>query len=443
MNQSRKITATFSLLALGSAGAASAEMLDERLAQVVPSMIEVRHHIHRNPELSNREFETGKYLAQQLRDIGLVAAEGVAHTGVVALLEGDRRGPVVAIRADIDALPVTEATGFPFASSVRTTYQGKEVGVAHACGHDIHMAVVLGVAALLYDMRAELPGAVKFIFQPAEEGVPPGENGGAAMMLEEGVFEDPEPSAIFGLHAWPALAVGQLGYVSGPTMASSDRFGITITGRQVHGAWPHLGTDPVLAAAQTVVALQSIVSRSLDPLQPAVVTVGTIHGGERYNIIPGQVSLEGTVRTFDTDVQDTIERRMGEIVAGVGRASGATAELVYLRTTPVLSNDPALSAWSRGVLEDQFGADSVIEQQPVMGGEDFAFFSRAKPGFYLRLGVVKPGTESGALHTPDMRADDSAIAVGIKAMAALVLGYLQANPLQAEVASPPDEGITP
>jgi amidohydrolase len=395
---------------------------------VAPQIIELRHQIHQNPELGNREVKTAELVANHLRALGFDDIRtGVAHTGVVGILKGGRPGGVVAIRADMDALPVTEDTGYPFASKLRAEYLGQEVGVMHACGHDIHTAVQLGVASVLASMRAEIPGTVKFIFQPAEEGPPPGEEGGADLMVREGVLADPRPSAIFGLHAFAQMEVGTLGYTPGPALAAVDHFTIRVIGQQSHGASPHLGVDPVVMASQVVLALQTIRSRNLPPLAPSVVTVGIVRGGTRFNIIPNEVWLEGTVRSYDPDVRDAVERRMGEILAGITAAGGGSHELVYDRGTPATINDLALSDRMAPTLAKVVGKDRVKVIEPTMGGEDFAYFANEVPGFFFRLGMVKPGTTSGDHHTPTFRADDSAIPVGMRAMANLVLDYLGAR----------------
>jgi amidohydrolase len=325
----------------------------------------------------------------------------------------------------MDALPVKEDTGYKFASTVTTEMAGRTVNVAHACGHDIHMSVALGTARVLAGMRDALAGTVLFIFQPAEEGPPPGEEGGAPLMLKEGLFKKYKPEAIFGLHSFPDFETGQIGFTSGASMASADRFHIKLTGKQSHGANPHLSVDPVVMASQAVLALQTITSRSLEPKQPAVLTVGIIRGGERFNIIPGAVELEGTVRTFSDEVQDTIEKRMHEILGGIASAAGGQYELEYERINPFMNNDPALSAWSRKSLEKSIGAENVIDSDPRMIAEDFAWFAREIPGFYFRLGVHKPGTETGGLHTPTLRADDAALPTGIRAMTGLVIDYME------------------
>jgi amidohydrolase len=415
---------------------AQASPLEDRLEHAIqgatPVVTELRHQIHQNPELGYEEVATAKLVAEHLRGLGLEVRTGVAKTGVIAILRGGKPGPVVAVRADMDALPVTEATDLPFKSTKRQTYQGQEVGVAHACGHDIHTSVLLGVASALAAVKDELPGTVKLIFQPAEEGPPPGMDTGALAMLKAGVLEDPAPEAIFALHSFTEadgkpLQVGSVAVTSGPAYAAVDHFRATVRGKQSHGAYPHQGVDPIVMASQAVLALQTIRSRTLDPLEPSVVTVGIFRGGERFNIIPGEVHLEGTVRTYSAEARAAVERRMREILDGITRASGGSFELDYQNNAPSVHNDPQLYARMRPSLERAFGKDNVVDTPPTMGGEDFSYFSQKVPGFYFRLGVVRPGTKSGALHTPDFRADDTAIPVGMRAMSHLVVDYLQSS----------------
>lgn len=398
-------------------------------SSVVDRAVELRRTIHANPELSNREHETGALVAAELRDLGFEVHEGIAITGVVGILEGGSPGPVVAVRADMDALPVLEDTGLPFASTVTGEYLGETVPVAHACGHDIHVAVGLGTARALAERREDLAGTVMFIFQPAEEGAPLGEEGGATRMIAEGLFDIATPTAIFALHSWPDQEVGEVAVTSGPSYASSAQFLIDVKGEQAHGAWPHLSVDPVVTAAEIVTALQTIRSRSLEPTEAGVVSVGIIEGGERNNIIPSQVHLEGTVRTYSTEVEDLIERRMRAIVEGVTAAHGADFEMEFVRQNPPTVNDPELAAWARARLIERMGPDAVLDSAPVMGAEDFAHYLDTAPGFYFRLGVTEPGTENGALHTPTMRADDGAVEVGIRAMTGLVLDFLAEGPV--------------
>lgn len=419
--------AALALVASALAQGVSPEALDAAVEGAAPEIIALRQQIHQHPELGNREFKTAALVSEHLEELGFDVRTEVGHTGVVALLTGGRPGPVVAVRADMDALPVTEDTDLPFKSEVRTTYLGQDVGVSHACGHDIHTAVGLGVASVLAAMRDQLPGSVKFIFQPAEEGPPPGEDGGAAMMLAEGALEDPRPEAIFGLHTFADMEVGQIGYTHGPAFAAVDQFIIKIRGRQAHGAAPHLSVDPIVMASQAVLALQTIRSRTLSPLEPSVITVGIVRGGERYNIIPAEVHLEGTVRTYSKEVQATVVRRMEEILDGITKASGGSYELDYQYRTPATLNDLDLGKATVPSLISVVGEDNVVELDPTMGGEDFAVFSNEVPGFYYRLGMVKPGTTSGGHHTPTFRADDSAVPVGMRVMSRVLIDYLERN----------------
>ncbi|HYF39650.1 MAG TPA: amidohydrolase [Gemmatimonadales bacterium] len=401
-------------------------------ARVAPQMVEYRHMIHRHPELGNREVKTAELVAKHLRSLGLEVQTGIAHTGVVGLLRGKRPGPTVAVRADMDALPVTEATDLPFRSTDKAVWLGRETGVAHACGHDLHVAIQLGVASLLSGMRDTLAGTVMFIFQPAEEGVPPGERGGAKMMVEEGVFSKVKPDAVIGLHVNGSAPddigdyerLGVAAYTPGPAMASSTRFRATIQGRQSHGAAPHTSIDPVVVASEIVLALQTIRSRNLPPLTPSVVTVGIIRGGNRNNIIPAEVELEGTIRSFETPVQDTIETRMREIFEGITRAYRAKFTLEFDRTHPVTVNDTLLTARLVPTLERVLGRSNVQRRQPITGAEDFSYFAREVPGFFFHLGAVPVGRKSGGHHTPTFYADDGAIPIGIRAMTSLVLDFL-------------------
>ncbi|MCL4864668.1 MAG: amidohydrolase [Gemmatimonadales bacterium] len=398
--------------------------VDRAITAATPAITAIRHQIHQNPELSNRETETAALVAAHLRELGLEVRTGVAHTGVVGVLRGGRPGPVVAVRADMDALPVTEDTPFPFKSTKRVQWQGAEVGVSHACGHDIHTSAQLGLATVLAGMRAELPGTVVFIFQPAEEGPPPGEEGGAKLMLAEGAFADPRPEAVFGFHTKASLQVGKVHYTVGPAFSAADIFRATISGRQSHGAAPHLSVDPIVTASQAVLALQTIRSRNTPPLEPSVLTVGVFRAGQRFNIIPATAELEGTVRTFSPTVQDTYERRIREILAGVTASAGATFTLEYQRLYPLTVNDTTLSGRAVPSLVKALGAGNVTAAEPWMASEDFSYFANTVPGFYFSLGMTRPGTVSGDHHTPTFLADDSAIPVGMKAMAYLVLDYL-------------------
>ncbi len=418
----------FTLMGVASV-TAQYQQIDAATERVVPQIVEIRHHLHQHPELGNREYETAKLVAQYLRDLGFDVVETeVAHTGVVALLRGGRPGPVIAVRADMDALPVTEDTPYPWKSTVRANYLGQDVGVSHACGHDLHTAVQLGLASVLASMRDELPGTVKLIFQPAEEGAPPGEEGGAALMIEEGTLVDPRPEAIFGLHTLWNMPVGMVGYTPGPALAAADHFSIIIRGTGAHGASPHLSHDPIVMAGQAITALQTIRSRNISPMEPGVLSIGLVRGGTRWNIIPEEVELQGTVRSYSADVQDLVERRMNEILAGVTLAGGGSFELHYDRGIPVTVNNVALTDRMLPTLERAVGKDNVQLLEPATVAEDFSYFANEVPGFYYRLGTLKPGTTSGNHHTPDFQADDSAIPVGIKVMAYLVWDYLTGDP---------------
>ena len=438
----RKVCWLGILLLVGQA--AFSQELNDFIDGIAGDIIEIRHQIHANPELSNREFETAQLISQYLTELEIPVRTEIAHTGVVGTIAGGKPGSVVAIRADIDAVPVTENTGFSFASTKRTEFEGYDVGISHACGQDIHTAVQLGVARTLAAKREELPGTVLLIFQPAGEGPPKNEAGGATLMLEEGVFSNIRPQAIFALHAFPTLKVGQIGHTVGPTFASSDRFDIIISGTQSHGAWPHLGADPVVMAAQAITSIQNIRARNLDPRVPAVISIGKVFGGERFNIIPEKVQLSGTVRTYNDKIQDFVEQRLAEILEGITKSNRGSFTLDYQRITPPTVNDTALSHWALTSLQNSVGAENIVPSEAVMGAEDFAFFAQEVPGYYFRLGVHKEGTETGGLCTSTMRADDDSIAVGIKAMTGLVMDYLEANqPQSEETPSPEPEAAAP
>ncbi|MFC1492659.1 M20 family metallopeptidase [candidate division KSB1 bacterium] len=401
--------------------------IDKAVKEHLAEIINIRHHLHQNPELGNREFKTAELVAEHLRKLGLEVRTGIAHTGVLGVLIGGKPGSVVAVRADMDALPVTEQTDLPYKSTVRTTYLGKDVGVMHACGHDIHTSALLGVASVMASIKDDIPGTIKFIFQPAEEGVPRGEQGGASMMVDEGVLDDPRPGAIFGLHTDPAFNVGQINYAVGPAMAAVDRFSITIKGKQAHGAAPENSIDPIVTASHAVVALQTIRSRNLDPLQPSVVTVGVFRGGERFNIIPEEVLLEGTVRTYDPVIRKTIERRINEIMDGITRSAGATYEISYSGGGSSVFNNIELVNNTLPIMREILGEVNVIETPPQMTGEDFSVYANMIPGFFFWLGVNNPEFPSGALHNPTYRADDSSVEAGMRLMSNILLDYLRSN----------------
>ncbi|MEP7326679.1 MAG: amidohydrolase [Gemmatimonadota bacterium] len=396
--------------------------------RLAPRMIEIREDIHRHPELGNHETRTAELVATELRRLGLEVRTGVAHTGVIGILRGAHPGPVVAIRADMDGLPVTELTDVPYHSVEKTTYLGREVGVSHSCGHDIHVAAELGVANILAGMKDRIRGTVVFIFQPAEEGVPPGEQGGAKMMVAEGALANPRPDMILAFHtngAPPDAAdddemLGKVAYTPGPAMAGATRWDARVIGRQAHGAMPQLGVDAAVTASQIVLALQTIRSRNLSPLSDNVITVGVMRGGDRNNIVPGDMELQGTIRSFDLETEETIERRMGEIFAGITASAGATFTLAFART-PVLVNDSTLSSRFRPVLERVVGKENVRIAPPLTASEDFSYFAQEVPGFYLHIGAVPAGKTSGGHHTPTFYADDQTVPMAMRVMTALVL----------------------
>jgi amidohydrolase len=417
------------LIVAGTATAAQDEA-DRLAAGLEPKVIEWRRDIHQNPELGNREFRTAKLVADHLRGLGLEVQTGVAHTGVVAVLRGAKPGPVVALRADMDALPVTEEVNVHFASKVRTQWAGKETGVMHACGHDTHVAILMGVAEVLAAMKPQLAGTVKFIFQPAEEGPPPGEEGGAALMVKQGVMDDaPKPEVIFGLHIGSMYEVGTIGYRPGAAMAAADILRITVKGRQTHGSAPWAGIDPIVVASQIVLGLQTIVSRQINiSKEPAVVTIGGIDGGNRFNIVPDKVEMVGTVRTFDEALRDDVHRRIRLTAENIAEAAGATAEVTIEKPYAVTINDPALTERMLPTLRRVAGEQNVILRDRVMGAEDFSFFAQRVPGMFIFLGGSPKGidlTRVAYNHSPRFFIDESALLLGVRALTHLTLDYLQ------------------
>jgi amidohydrolase len=402
--------------------------IDSLAARVSADVITWRRDLHQNPELGNREFRTAGIVAEHLRSLGFDEVRtDVAHTGVVGVLRGGRPGPVVGLRADMDALPVTELADVPFASTVTTEYNGQQVGVMHACGHDVHTAALMGTASVLAGIREELAGTVVFLFQPAEEGAPAGEEGGAELMIAEGAVESPRPEAYFGLHTSP-FPTGLIGWRSGGIMASADEFTITVTGKQTHGAAPEMGVDPIVVASQIVLALQTIPSRQVAATNPVVVSVGKIEGGVRFNIIPETVTLDGTIRTHDPAVQDEVHERIRRTAEGIAESAGATAEVEIRRFYPVTYNDPELTSAALSSLERVVGQQGVIQIPPLMVAEDFSFFALEAPGFYFMLGVNAPGVafgEAASNHSPYFYVNEDALEVGVRAMATLAVDYLE------------------
>jgi amidohydrolase len=401
--------------------------VDAGAAAIEDKVIAWRRDIHAHPELGNREFRTAGLIADHLRRLGLdeVRTE-VAHTGVVGILRGGLPGPVVALRADMDALPVTEQTGLPFASTLRTTYNGQEVGVMHACGHDTHVAMLLGAAEVLAGMRERIPGTVTFVFQPAEEGPPEGEDGGASLMVAEGALEDPLADAIFGLHIGPR-DLGALYYAKGPMLASADVLKIRVIGKQTHGASPHRGIDPIVVASQIIMGLQTIHSRQIDTRETAVISIGSIHGGVRHNIIPDDVELVGTVRTHKAEVRDDVRARIERTATSIAESAGARAEVSWGDGVPVAYNEPALVERMLPTLRRVAGADKVLPTRAVMGYEDFAFYQQQVPGMFVFLGARVPGVsrdEAAPNHSPRFVIDESAMRLGVRTLATLALDFL-------------------
>jgi amidohydrolase len=405
-----------------------AEDIDRRAAQIESKAISWRRDLHEHPELPNREVRTAKIVADHLRSLGLEVRTGVAHTGVVGLLRGKQPGPVVALRADMDALPVTEEVDLPFASKVRSTYSGREVGVMHACAHDMHTAILMAVAEVLSGLRGEFSGSVKFLFQPAEEGAPEGEEGGAHLMIREGALQNPRPDAIFGLHVSPHTA-GEIAYLPGAAMASSDSFKIVVRGRQSHGALPWLGVDPITVASQIVLGLQTITSRQTDLTRsPAVITIGSLHGGVRSNIIPDNVEMEGTIRTFDAKIQAGIHDRIRRTADMIAQSAGASAEVSIKLGTPVVYNDPALTERMLPALKRVAGDGALKRDLPSTTSEDFSFYQREIPGIFFYLGIAPKGADPAKIepnHSPRFFADESAMVVGIRALANLAVDFLR------------------
>ena len=404
----------------------------ERLSENVEnSVVKWRRHIHQNPELSNREFMTAKYVSDHLKSLGLEVQENIAHTGVVAILEGGHPGGVVALRADMDALPVTERVDLPFASKVKTIYKDVEVGVMHACGHDTHVAILMGVASVLTEIREEIKGTVKFIFQPAEEGAPDGEEGGAELMVKEGVLKNPDVDAIFGLHISSGVPINTLTYKPGGTMASATSFEIKIKGKQAHGSRPWEGADPIVAGAQIINNLQTIVSRNLDLTnEAAVVTIGRFESGIRSNIIPERAYMEGTIRALDYEMRDEIYKRLKEIVINTAKSNNLEAEVILKTPYPITYNDLKLTDQMKKTLFRVAGENNVKLARASTGAEDFSYFANKVPGFFFRLGgmpIEDHPNKGFSHHTPDFYIDDRGLILGVRAMANLAVDYLNTN----------------
>lgn len=408
--------------------------LTRDIQKIMPKVVEWRRDFHQHPELSNREFKTAEKVAAHLTSLKMEVRTGIAHTGVVGILKGGKPGPVVALRADMDALPVTEQTGLPFASKVVSEFNGQQTGVMHACGHDAHIAILMGVAELLSKQQKDLPGTVMFIFQPAEEGPPIGEEGGAKLMLKEGLFANPSPSAIFGLHVWPG-EVGQIRVKTEGIMAAADQFEITVKGKQVHGSSPWKGIDPINVTGQLINAINLIPARQIDVTQaPAVVSFGQVHGGIRWNIIPDDVKLEGTIRTFDSEMREDLIQRMQHTSEHIAKASGAEAHFHVHNFAAVTWNDPALTDWAMPSLQWAAAEKGVAPIKPITGAEDFSFYQQQIPGVFFFLGVSPdniPPEKVAPNHSPFFMVNEKGLENGVRALTALALDYL-ANPLPAK-----------
>lgn len=403
------------------------QRIDEASKKVESKVIACRRDIHQHPELGNREFRTSKLVADRLRELGIEVRTPIAHTGVVGILRGGKPGRVVALRADMDALPVSEQVDVPFKSTVKSTYNGQDVGVMHACGHDAHVAILLGAAEVLAGVRSEIPGTVVFLFQPAEEGAPQGEEGGAALMVKEGALDNPKVDAVFGLHVTSRYPVGQIAYRPGAELAAVDSFRMKVHGKQTHGAYPWLGVDPIVVASQIVLALQTIPSRQLDVTQaPAIVTVGAIHGGVRNNIIPDEVEMIGTIRSLDEKMRTEIHERIKRTAHDIATSGGATADVTIETGYPVTYNDPALTEKMVPTLRKV--TNDVIVVNPTLGAEDFSFYQQKVPGLFFWLGTRpkdQTAEQAPSNHSPLFYVDESGLELGVRAMAHVAVDYLK------------------
>jgi len=425
------VTGIFLLVTLPSLAQVNAKLqtkIEQMATAIEPRMIEWRRDIHQHPELGNREFKTAAKIAEHLKSLGIEVQTGVAHTGVVGILKGGKPGPVIALRADMDGLPVTERNSLPFASKEKTVFNGQETGVMHACGHDTHVAVLMATAEILSKNKSELKGTVKFIFQPSEEGPPAGEEGGAYLMVKEGVLENPNVDVIFGMHINAITPLGRITYRPAGTMAASDWFSIKVTGRQSHGAYPWMSVDPIVVSAQIITGLQTIVSRQTElTKEAAVITIGRFQAGIRENIIPEEAFMAGTIRTLDESMQDKIHEKIRLTATKIAESSGATAEVVIDKKTPVTYNDPALTEKMVASLQKAAGEKNVIRINAVTGAEDFAFYQKKVPGFFFFVGAMPPDQDPNkvpAHHTPDFMIDERGMLTGLKAMLNVTLDYM-------------------
>ncbi len=422
-----KLLFTVTIIALSLTGNAqtTATIIATKAKAIQPKLVEWRRHLHQNPELGNREFKTAAYIAAHLKKLGLQVQTGVAHTGVVALLVGGKPGPVIALRADIDALPVYERNNLPFASKDSTAYNGQLVPVMHACGHDSHTAILMATAEVLVSMKKDIAGTVKFIFQPSEEGPPTGEEGGAALMVKEGVMDNPKVDVIFGLHINSLLPIGEIGYKSGSFMAAADWFTIKVNGKGSHGSQPWYGVDPISVSAQIIEGLQHIVSRQMELTKaPVVITVGKISGGVRNNIIPEETTMYGTIRTLDAKMQTDVHQRITHTAKAIADASNATADVSIETKTLVTYNTPELVTQMIPSLQTAAGKGMAKPMEWTTGAEDFSYFGQKAPSFFFNLGG-KPtnSTKAAPHHTPDFYIDDSMLYIGVQAFCNMVFDY--------------------
>lgn len=426
LNTSNTMKKLLALLLLGSFCISAQNSIDQDIIDIEDKLIEWRHDFHQNPELSNREFKTAEKIAAHLKSLGLEVETNVAKTGVVGILKGDNPGKVVAIRADIDALPVTERNDLPFKSEVKTTFLNTETGVMHACGHDTHISILMATAEVFSKHKDKINGTIKFIFQPAEEGPPPGEEGGAKLMIKQGVLDNPKVDAIFGLHINSQTPVGVIKYKTGGIMASVERFVVSVKGKQTHGSQPWSGVDPILISAKIIDGFQTIISREARLTdEAAVITVGKITSGTRFNIIPESAEMIGTVRTLDSNMRIQIMKRMNEMAADIARAYGGSATIEWQNNTVVTNNDPELTMQILPSIQKVAGEENVQIMKATTGGEDFSYFQEKVPGVYFFLGGMTPGnTQSFPHHTPDFKIDDSGMLLGVKAFTQITLDYL-------------------
>lgn len=417
-------------VSLAQVNASLQAKIDRQAKEIEPRMIEWRRNFHQNPELSNREFKTAAKVAEHLKALGIEVKTGVAHTGVVGILRGAKPGPVIALRADMDALPVTERNSLPFASKETAMFNGQETGVMHACGHDAHVAILMSVAEILAKNKNELKGTIKFIFQPAEEGSPAGEKGGAALMVGEGVLDNPKVDVIFGLHVRSITKVGVIEYRPKGFMAASDWFTIKVHGRQSHGSRPWLGVDPIVISSQIIAGLQTIISRQTDLTQAAaVISIGRINSGIRENIIPETLEMSGTIRTFDVEMQKLIHEKIKLTATNIAESAGATAEVIIDKKMPVTYNDPQLTNQMINSLKRAAGENNITEITPDTGSEDFAYYLEKVPGMFFFVGACPPDVDPAKApshHTPDFMMDERSMLTGLKAMLQLTIDYMYA-----------------